>query len=463
MVLYSAAFGEQARRRRRRTLGRNSLFTEVLRSELPRPGQTVRELANRVKLMVRAIALDYGAQQEPEFVGPEDQRRLPMTSCWSARSAASASASSRERLRRRRADWDQIKNLRKRELLERHRRRFDGCATAELARREIARLALSSDDPIEPPTIVANRGSQRLRPARGLGSRFRAAAGGPRRRVREDRRRRGDRGLHQGGRGQSAHRALSCSISGAPITSWASTRRDRRASATRALRSARLAYDDASKRGYVSALNNLAVLYEAGDGVERTTADCDRPAQARRRAGPSARDVQSRPCTIAHGSRRQARPWTGLRVLFAKAAEAGFVSAMVELGDALVHGLRGVRKSAPRRRMAAARGGCRFATAPSSASAPSTYSVRSTTRAVRAASTRSASDVPLALLWIGRIADSGDSDGLVLARADHAGRHRYLQRAARDRRALLAARGLRRQLLCAGHVSPTGCAAASCW
>jgi len=37
---------------------------------------------------------------------------------------------------------------------------------------------------------------------------------------------------------------------------------------TRALRSARLSYDDATKRGYVSALNDLAVLYENGDGVE---------------------------------------------------------------------------------------------------------------------------------------------------------------------------------------------------
>src|SRR5204862_5082924 len=39
----------------------------------------------------------------------------------------------------------------------RHRRRFDGCATAEAARREIAQLALSSDDPIEPPAVAPGR------------------------------------------------------------------------------------------------------------------------------------------------------------------------------------------------------------------------------------------------------------------------------------------------------------------
>ena len=45
------------------------------------------------------------------------------------------------------------------------------------------------------------------------------------------------------------------------------------------------------KRGYVSALNNLAVMYEIGDGVERNDQMAVDAAQARRRAGPSARDV----------------------------------------------------------------------------------------------------------------------------------------------------------------------------
>src|SRR5436190_1383937 len=36
----------------------------------------------------------------------------------------------------------------------------------------------------------------------------------------------------------------------------------------RMLRSAFLTYEDAMRRGYVSALSNLAVLYEIGDGVE---------------------------------------------------------------------------------------------------------------------------------------------------------------------------------------------------
>ena len=74
LVLYSAAFGEQAVE----SLspidpGRNSLFTEVFRAELMRPGQSLVELAERVKLMVRATAQDFGELQEPEYVaiGPK--------------------------------------------------------------------------------------------------------------------------------------------------------------------------------------------------------------------------------------------------------------------------------------------------------------------------------------------------------------------------------------------------------
>ena len=129
-MLYSAQFGEQALESLTASdAGRNSLFTEVLRSELLRPGQSLIELAERVKLMVRAIAADFSRQQEPEIAKTP---RNPTTSCSSARSVASASASRRTNARGNSADWNQIKNLRKRELLERHRRRFDTCAVGRM-------------------------------------------------------------------------------------------------------------------------------------------------------------------------------------------------------------------------------------------------------------------------------------------------------------------------------------------
>ena len=71
MVLYSAQFGEQALEAVFATSDATRCSPKSCGSELPRPGQTVRELAARVKLMVRAIALDYGVQQEPEFAAPK--------------------------------------------------------------------------------------------------------------------------------------------------------------------------------------------------------------------------------------------------------------------------------------------------------------------------------------------------------------------------------------------------------
>src|SRR5258708_31086549 len=68
LVFYSASFGEQAVEKLGIfDTGRNSLFTDVLRSELQPPGQSLVELADRVKLMARSIANANGIQQEPEY------------------------------------------------------------------------------------------------------------------------------------------------------------------------------------------------------------------------------------------------------------------------------------------------------------------------------------------------------------------------------------------------------------
>ena len=292
MVLYSAQFGEQAVEGVS-DLGRNSLFTEVLRSELPRPGQTVRELASRVKLMVRAIALDYGAQQEPEFVVPK--------SSVDSDDIMLVGSIGRERFRigggdcaGDRAEWDQIKNLRKRELLEKHRRRFADCATAELARREIARLALSSEDLLEAPTIVANRATgdcDRLagsevdsaRPPEVPGVAFdkieaeeaiaactKAVGDNPRI----------PRYLFNLGR---AYHKLG--IDPSRDRARAQRRAAQRATALRRCQQARLRQRAEQSRG--------AVRGRRRRGARRPR--CDRVAPARRRSRPSARDVQSRP------------------------------------------------------------------------------------------------------------------------------------------------------------------------
>ena len=144
LILYSASFGEQAVESSSPSdPGRNSLFTEVLRNELMRPGQSLKELAERVKLMVRATAQNYGEQQEPEYSGegptlsetylidPIGRERFQM---------------SQEKCTGGVQDWMEIKDRRRHELFERHVRRFDGCDTAGYARRRLAELALSSDD-----------------------------------------------------------------------------------------------------------------------------------------------------------------------------------------------------------------------------------------------------------------------------------------------------------------------------
>ena len=145
MVLYAAQFGEQAVEGFS-DIGRNSLFTEVLRTELPRPGQTIRGLANRVKLVVRATALDYGRQQEPEFSVPRsakypDQIRLIGSIGADRFQLAGGNCDGSDE------DWKRIiRDGRKRDQLDRHIKRFPGCPSVPEAQREYIRLALTADD-----------------------------------------------------------------------------------------------------------------------------------------------------------------------------------------------------------------------------------------------------------------------------------------------------------------------------
>lgn len=155
MVLYSASFGEQAVERFGKwDQRRNSLFTEVLRSELPRPGQSLIELAERVRLMVRDVARNYGQQQEPEQYSKEGE----VDDVYLVGSiGAEQFAMTQEKCEGAQSDWEQISLLPRRENLERHIHRFDGCPTAEEARRKLVTFAEGSDNSAAQPSALVNR------------------------------------------------------------------------------------------------------------------------------------------------------------------------------------------------------------------------------------------------------------------------------------------------------------------
>jgi TPR repeat protein/uncharacterized protein (UPF0335 family) len=390
LVFYSASFGEQAVEKLGIfDTGRNSLFTDVLRSELQRPGQSLVELADRVKLMVRSIASANGIQQEPEYFyngsGVDDFPLVGSIGRERFHMAQDKCAGEVE-------DWDQIKKLQKRDLLDRHRRRFDGCGTAELARRALSELALTSDDPIEAPVTVVNRSvsecdrlvasdQDRARPPEVPGVLWekidadaaieactKAVADNPRI----------ARFLYNLGR---AYQKLGAQPGLDP------------AERVRALRSARLSYDDATKRGYVSALNDLAVLYENGDGVEAN--------------GAQAIELLKR-------AAQQGDPLAMYNL--ALHYKDGSVSAMVELGDALING-RGQSQN-PRRGLEWLQRAADAGSVRAKFLLGMTYLKGKICGCGGEDSPNSQRQDPdLALLWFGRVAETGDSDAqAILAR-----------------------------------------------
>jgi TPR repeat protein len=412
LVFYSASFGEQAVEKLGIfDAGRNSLFTDVLRSELQRPGQSLVELADRVKLMVRAIANANGIQQEPEYfyngTGVDDFSLVGSIGRERFHMAQDKCAGEVE-------DWDQIKKLQKRDLLDRHRRRFDGCGTAELARRALSELALTSDDPIEAPVAVVNRSvsecdrlaasdQDRARPPEVPGVLWekidadaaieactKAVADNPRI----------ARFLYNLGR---AYQKLGAQP-GLDL-----------AERTRALRSARLSYDDATKRGYVSALNGLAVLYENGDGVEANGAQAiELLKRAAQQGDPLA--MYNLALHYKDGTNDVKRDVAQAAEWFAKSAESGSVSAMVELGDALING-RGQAQN-PRRGLEWLQRAADAGSVRAKFLLGMTYLKGKICGCGGEDSPNSQRQDPdLALLWFGRVAETGDSDAqAILAR-----------------------------------------------
>jgi len=402
LILYSASFGEQAIESLGFDGGRNSLFIGILRSELERPGQSAVELCERVKLMVRSIAARNGNQQEPEvfydkghaasvedfyFVGSIGRERFQMTQDKCAGEVA---------------DWNEIKTLQKSELYQRHIRRFDLCprGTAEAARRALAALALSSDDPIEVTAVASPAVNEcdrlaaspldgarppevpgvltaKLDPDAAIPACSKATQDNPR----------VVRYLYNLGRAYY-RKALQPD-------------RDKN-ERDRALESARFAYDDAAKRGYISALNDLAGLEEFVGNSEKAI---DLYKRAAEQGHPRARYNLALHYRDGNGVPRdfvQAAEW------FAKSAESGLVSAMIEYGYALTHG-RGTKLN-PRRgvdwlQQAAGAGSLR-----AKSYLGQTYYLGVYCGRQPPPCSNIPQDLDLALLWFGRVAEAGDSD-----------------------------------------------------
>ena len=433
------------------------MFTGVLRSELQRPGQSAVELGERVKLMVRAIANDKGRQQEPEvfydehnsanvddfdFVGSIGRERFQM---------------SQDRCAGADSDWDQIAKLQKRDLYDRHIRRFDQCphGTAELARRALATLALSSDDPIE-VTAVANKAvtdCDRLAASPLDGARPPEVPGVLTEKLDAD----------------AAIAACSKAVSDNPRV-FRYLFNLGRAYQSRAMRPAlaeadagarstvRLAYDDAAKRGYISALNDLAVLDELDKNYDQAIDLFKRAAQQGHPLAMYNLALHYRDGIGVPRDFGQAAEW------FAKSAESGLVSAMVENAQALTTG-RGqpFSRANPRRAVEW------LQRAADAGSLRAKYELgRIYQRGARCScgegnqSNDVSRDRELALLWFSRAAEAGDTAAQVRVAEIMEASATTTAHSRKSRNAIgvlppAAAMPTRRSN------SPTGCAAGSSW
>ncbi|HLH11367.1 MAG TPA: DUF2610 domain-containing protein [Methylovirgula sp.] len=156
LVLFSASFGETAIE----SFGnddtrRNSLFTEVLRSEMQRPGQTLIQFAERVRLVVSKFAANGGSgyQQDPEYF---ENLGIANTFALVDSIGAERFPLQQQACDGAEEDWKQISQKPERETLERHLRRFHDCPTAELARHSLVNLVNSAED-TKPVVIPVNR------------------------------------------------------------------------------------------------------------------------------------------------------------------------------------------------------------------------------------------------------------------------------------------------------------------
>jgi TPR repeat protein len=378
---------------------RNSLFMETVRAELQRPGQTLDEFVQRVAAKVNAIAERNGRQQKPEYViGPAaDEFRLVESI------GAERFLQPPDRCRWERAAWANLMQTGQRDLYLKHLRRFANCTSAELARGALNQLSLDGEDPPIPAPSKSARPvsdcdrlaaapSDMARPSDVPGIRFermdtetaiaaciKAVAENPR----------VPRYVFNLGRaylsGNTPDRDL--------------------AERERILRSARLSLEDAIRRGYSIAFNYLAVLMEDAGKIDEAIKLFMSGAE---------QGVPAAMFNLAHHYREGGGVTRDFRMahdLMTKAAEAGFTSAMVELGDDLRTG-RGLVSNNPRRAvewyLRAAESGSRRAQMRLGASYLSGIGWRGFGQADRKSSV--APDLERSLLWYSRAAMFGDPE-----------------------------------------------------
>ena len=334
MVIYSASHGQQAIERFGENDRReNSLFTTVFRDYLMKPGLDLTHLAKRVQDKVSEIAANAGQNQDPDyidkihggdfyFIDPIGAERFTLedNSCDFAAE-----------------DLREIRERPRRDRLERHLKFFAKCPTAREASqlldvlahgitvKDVAtgdqlaksvnpcdRLAASEEDLARPPE-VPGVSFGKIDPDPAIAACDKAASDNPR----------VVRYLFNLARAYQRKAQL------LP---------DNDPNKKRLQGDAVIRYEDAKNKGYVAALNNLALMYDKGEGVERPDPNA---ATKLLQAGAN----QGHPIAMynlafryRNGEGGLARNMGQAYELFAKAAEAGNAGAMVEVGKQLWFG-----------------------------------------------------------------------------------------------------------------------------
>jgi TPR repeat protein len=413
LVLYSASFGEQAVESFDTfDVRRNSLFVEVLRDELMRPGQSLMDLAARTRLVTRSLANNRGFQQEPEYhfhgdTGPDDVYLVDSIGERRFEISIEKCAGAKE-------EWDRISIQKRVDDLDRHIRRFGDsashpgdCPTAEEARRAKIGLADSVSEPTTLPVSAARRtidpcdqlaasDTDRARPPEVPGVAFatldpEAAIQACKTSIASNPR--VVRYLFNLGRAQMAQ---------ANKFNALTQKNDR----TEAFRRARLALEDAQQRGYVAAIYNLAVIYDQGLGVDQ---DVDRANELYKRAAN-----QGFPLSMYTLAQRYAEGDKGSIIRddgqayewYAKASDSGLIDATVKVGESLWRGTGVPNGANPRRAVEALQRAAEAGSNQAKLLLGMYYTDGKANYSDDSKSVRP--DPALALLWMGRAAESND-------------------------------------------------------
>jgi TPR repeat protein len=341
MIVYSASHGQQSiEKLGENDLSKNSLFTAVFLDYLSKPGLDLTRLVKRVQDKVSQIARNAGFNQDPDYIDNihngdfyfidsigADRFQLADTSCDFAAE-----------------DMREIRDKPRRDRLERHLRQFAKCPTAREASqlldvlahgitvKDVAaedalarsvnpcdRLAASEEDLARPPE-VPGVSFGKIGPDAAIAACDKAATDNPR----------VVRYLFNLARAYQRKAQL------LP---------DNDPNKKRLEGDAVIRYEDARNKGYVAALNNLALMYDKGEGIGRPDPEgATKLLQAGANQG-HAIAMYNLAFRYRNGEGGLPRNANLAYEYFAKAAEAGNVGAMVEIGTLLWCGCGGPRNS----------------------------------------------------------------------------------------------------------------------